>query len=150
MSTHKQKLHTLCLEHIARRIHEVRQALALLQLSANEETKSSAGDKYETGRAMAQHEMEKLGTQLTENMKLRQIVEKIDPTRVAEVVQLGGAVKTSQGNFYVAVSAGVLGTGADAFIAISPASPIGAKLMGCKAGDVFEFNKKVYSVDAVE
>lgn len=150
MSTHKQKLYALCQEHVQRRIQDISQALKEVQQSADEETKSSAGDKYETARAMAQNEMEKLNAQLQENRKLQQVLEQIDPLRGAPVIQLGSAVKTTQGNFYIAVSAGALGQGKEVCYAISPASPIGARLMGQKAGYEFQFNQKTYRIESVE
>lgn len=150
MSTHKQKLYALCQEHVQRRIQDISQALKEVQQSADEETKSTAGDKYETARAMAQNEMEKLNAQLQENRKLQQVLEQIDPLRGAPVIQLGSAVKTTQGNFYIAVSAGALGQGKEAYYAISPASPIGTRLMGQKVGSEFQFNQKTYRIEAVD
>lgn len=150
MSTHKQKLYALCQDHVQRRIRDISQALEEVQQSAHEETKSTAGDKYETARAMAQNEMEKLNAQLQENKKLQQILEQIDPRRSAPVIQLGSAVRTTQGNFYIAVSAGALGQGKDAYFAVSLASPIGTRLMGQKAGDEFQFNQRTYRIELVE
>jgi transcription elongation GreA/GreB family factor len=150
MSTHKQKLYALCLEHVQRRVQDISQALKEVQQSADEETKSTAGDKYETARAMAQNEMEKLNAQLQENRKLQQVLEQIDPFRSAPVIQLGSAVKTTQGNFYISVSAGALGQGKEAYYAISPASPIGTRLMGQKVGGEFQFNQKTYRIESVE
>ncbi|MCD9017851.1 GreA/GreB family elongation factor [Parachryseolinea silvisoli] len=150
MSTHKQKLYALCRDHVQRRIQDISQALEEVKESANEETKSTAGDKYETARAMAQNEMEKLNAQLQENRKLQQVLEQIDPLRSAPIIQLGSAVRTTQGNFYIAVSAGALGEGKEAYFAISPASPIGTLLIGRKVGDEFQFNKKTYRIDSVE
>ncbi|MBT1688423.1 GreA/GreB family elongation factor [Dawidia soli] len=150
MSTHKQKLYALCQDHVQRRIRDISQALEEVQQSAHEETKSTAGDKYETARAMAQNEMEKLNAQLQENKKLQQILEQIDPRRSTPVIQLGSAVRTTQGNFYIAVSAGVLGQDKEAYFAVSPASPIGTRLMGQKAGDEFQFNQRTYRIELVE
>jgi hypothetical protein len=44
----KQQLYALCQEFISRRIIVAQQAIAAAQSAANEETKSSSGDKYET------------------------------------------------------------------------------------------------------
>jgi hypothetical protein len=65
----KIKLYQYCVEFIDKRIAGAREAIQIAQDSANEETKSSAGDKYETGRAMAQLEIEKNTTQLEEALK---------------------------------------------------------------------------------
>ena len=57
----KQELYQLLLSRLDQDITALEQDVRDLQLSANEETKSSAGDKYETGRAMIQIEIEQLG-----------------------------------------------------------------------------------------
>ncbi|MDB5240215.1 MAG: hypothetical protein JWP57_840, partial [Spirosoma sp.] len=47
----KQALHARCRHYVQQRIDTARQAMEAAQESANSESKSSAGDKYETGRA---------------------------------------------------------------------------------------------------
>lgn len=61
----------------------------------------------------------------------------------------GNAVETSQGNFYIAISAGQLKVNGQTYFAVSPATPIGSKLMGLKVGEGFTFNGKNYKVDKV-
>ena len=63
--------------YVHERIAATQEAIYTAQLSANEETKSSAGDKYETGRAMAQLEIEKNTAQLAEALKLKQMLKQI-------------------------------------------------------------------------
>ena len=60
MTTIKQTLYNFCVTYINQRMATAQQAIHTAQASANEETKSSAGDKYETGRAMMQLEIEKI------------------------------------------------------------------------------------------
>jgi hypothetical protein len=63
----KTKLLTLCIKYVDDRISATQQAIQSAQASANEETKSSSGDKYETGRAMAQLEIEKIQRSYTKH-----------------------------------------------------------------------------------
>lgn len=142
----KKQLHTLCLAFVEQRIATAAQAIQSAQASANEETKSSAGDKYETGRAMAQLEIEKNSTQLAEAQRLRQILLQINPERKSETIQSGSLVITSQGNFYITIPAGQFTIDGEAYFAISPTSPIAQKLLGLKSGDQFSFNKKEFVV----
>lgn len=142
----KQQLHSLCLAYVNKRIQGAQEAIRAAQLSANEETKSSSGDKYETGRAMAQLEIEKNSIQLAESMRLKQVLEQISADRETENVQTGSVAITNQGNFYIAISAGQLDVDGKIYFAISPASPIGQKLMGLQAQASFPFNKKEYSI----
>lgn len=141
MSTLKQKLIDHCHAFATTRVEETRKNITTLQHSANEETKSSVGDKYETGRAMIQIEIGNLAGQLAESQKMLKALETIKdhPT---DRVQPGAVVFTSQGNYFIAISAGVVTIDEENYITISASSPIGTKLSGLKAGDAFDFNKK--------
>ncbi len=121
----------------------------MAQESANEEGKSSAGDKHETGRAMAQLESEKAAKQLQEAMDLLAILKRIDPEAVHQSAGLGSLVTTDQGNFYLSVAVGKVEVEGFNCFAISVNSPIGAKLLGLKVDGTTEFNGKVYKVLAV-
>jgi transcription elongation GreA/GreB family factor len=145
----KARIHSLCLASIDQRIETAKQAIAISQEAANEETKNAAGDKYETGRAMAQLEIEKDSTQLAEAQKLRQALLQINPVKSFATIQGGSLVLTTQGNFYIAVSAGQFVVDGETYVAISSASPIGAKMMGLKEGDQFQWNKKDYKINMV-
>jgi transcription elongation GreA/GreB family factor len=142
----KVELHSLCLNYVEQRIETAQKAISIAQASANEETKSSAGDKYETGRAMAQLEIEKNSAQLADALKLKATLSQIKPNQHTATAQLGSIVITSQGNFYLSISAGQLNVNGTEYFAISPVSPIGTRLMGIKKNEQFIFNNKSYQV----
>jgi transcription elongation GreA/GreB family factor len=145
----KQKLFRLCSSFVEERITAAKQAIQLAQSSANEETKSSAGDKYETGRAMAQLEIENSSAHLAEAMKLKQVLDQINPDQETNTAQLGSLVLTSQGNYYIAISAGKLLIDGTDYYAISAVSPVGTKLMKLRAGESFDLNQKSIVVKKV-
>lgn len=120
------------------------------QQASKDDTKSSAGDKYETGRAMMQQETDRNMAQLNEANKLKVALNHINPTITSNVADTGSIVKTNNGNFYLAISAGVLNVGGEMYMAISPASPIGIKMKGLKVGDGFEVNNRKYQISIVE
>lgn len=140
MSDLKTQLFKLCLEAIEERIAHAKEALDLAQESANNESKSSAGDKHETGRAMAQLEAEKATAQLNENMELKAALQRIDSTHQSETVIMGSLVVSKTARFLMAVSAGKLMLDGTVYFAISPESPIGKLLLGKKKGDSVSFN----------
>lgn len=147
-------LYQLCLEFIENRIKTIRNAIQETQASADEETKSSAGDKYETGLSMMQLDMEKQAEQLAEAIRTRDALHQVkvfDEMNGASNggIRPGNAVETSQGNFYIAISAGQLKANDKTYFAISPATPIGSKLIGLKVGDKFAFNSKEYSISKI-
>lgn len=145
----KKSLHALCEAYVNDRIATIKQAIVQAQASANDETKSSAGDKYETGRAMMQLEIEKNTTQLQEALKLQKTLTDTPADETDWIVKLGSIVYTNEGNFYIAISAGALTCGQESYFAISFASPIGQLLKGRKVDDEFTFNKKHYIIDKI-
>lgn len=146
-------LYQLCLEFIDNRIKTIRNAIQETQASADEETKSSAGDKYETGLSMMQLDMEKQAEQLQEAIRTRNALEQVrildEMNGQSTSIRPGNAVETNNGNFYVAISAGQLKTNGQTYFAVSPATPIGSKLMGLKTGDKFSFNGKDYQINRI-
>ena len=80
-STLKKLLHEKCEEYIAKRIATAQNAMDEAQRAANEETKSSAGDKFETGRAMMHLEKQKNAFQLGEALKVQQQLSKVNPNK---------------------------------------------------------------------
>ena len=149
MSDLKEKLHTLCIAYVQGRMQASEQAIAEAQQAVNDDTKSSAGDKYETGREMMQQETNRNLTQLNEANKLIVALNQISTAGNLTAAEAGSVVITNNGKFYLSISAGTLSLNGETYVAISPGSPIGLKLKGCKAGEEFSLNGKVYKVQDV-
>lgn len=146
----KPTLHAACLAYVHTRLDAARAGMAAAQESSNSETKSSAGDKYETGRAMAQQERDRHAAQLHEAQLLLGALQKINPELASDAVRLGARVSTSLGLFYVSISAGRLVTAeGQEFMAVSAAAPLAAALHGRRAGEEVLFNGKPVRVLAV-
>lgn len=145
----KQQLYNACFRFIENRLLTVQNTIAEIQESLTSETKSSAGDKHETGRAMLQLEREKAGNQLAEIVKVKEALSKIDPEKTSEVIGLGSVVYTSQANYYIAISAGELKFENDLIYAISPSTPIGRLLIGKTVGDTLLFMGQANSINRV-
>ena len=146
----KEELYNQCLNYVKTRMDAAQQGIDEAQQASKDDTKSSAGDKYETGRAMMQQETDRNMAQLNEANKLKVALNHINPTITSNVADTGSIVKTNNGNFYLAISAGVLNVGGEMYMAISPASPIGIKMKGLKVGDGFEVNNRKYQISIVE
>ncbi len=146
----KQKLHSLCHQFVEQRIRAATQAMNAAQESANAEERSSAGDKYETGRAMAQIARDQAAQQLAEALKLKSTLDQINPLNSSDIVRLGSLVITDRSSFYISISAGELQVDGKKYFAVSPQSPIGKILLECKVNDVFTFNKVQQKVTLIE
>ena len=130
--TIKENVHLACSEELSSRIETIKKAMASAEESMMNETKSSAGDKYETGRAMMHLEKDKHSRQLAEALKLKQTLQLVNTESRSEQIGLGSLVYTSIGNFYIAISAGKYTETAEDIHCISLASPIGQALAGYK------------------
>mgnify|MGYP003449308320 CR=1 FL=1 len=142
----KGLLHNQCLQYIDKCIDNVQLAMNEAMQSGNTETKSSAGDKHETGRALLQLEQEKNTRQLLEMLQLKEKLLKVDPTITSGVIATGSAVLTTNGNFYISIAAGKLEIESESYFAISPSSPIAIRFLGLKAGDEVAFNALTYQI----
>lgn len=145
----KIKLFNACNEIVEQKINTFKNALQEAQEAANNETKSSAGDKHETGRAMAQLETEKLTAQLTESTKLAQVLNQVDTSIIHKTIHLGSLIKTNNATFFIAASLGKVSVNNNDIFVISTSSPIGKQLIGLKATDKFAFNERKYLIEAV-
>ena len=118
-----------------------------LKQALNSESKSSAGDKHEIGRAMIHLEMEKLGNLITEaeqNFKKHQSIK--NHNNNTEVIGLGSAVLTDKANYYISIAADIYKINSKMFYCISPKSPIGKLLIGKKLDDKIKFNNQVIKI----
>ena len=136
MSVNKEDIQQACIQHLNAKIEELSNAIESAQNSANSETKSSAGDKHETSRAMAQNERDRLAKQLNGLVLQRNAINQLD-TGSHESVQSGSYVVTKNGAFYVSVGLGLVDK---QFFAISLNTPVGQALNGKRQGEYFTFN----------
>ncbi len=138
-----------CKAYVEDRIARIEGHIQGLQESLRSETKSSAGDKHETGRAMVQLEREKLGQQLAEAEKMQQVLAKVAPELVAVKVGLGSWVKTSKNHYYLAISAGEYKDLEETTYCISAATPIGKSLLGKSVGEAIVFNETTITITEI-
>ena len=149
MNDIKNRLYNLCIAYADERIDNASQAIAAARLSSTEDTKSSAGDKYETGRAMMQQDIDRQTLQLNEARKLKTFLERMEPENQSERVQNGSLAYTNHGIFYLAISMGQVDLDGKTYYVISGESPIGAQLMNQRKGARFTFNGRQYEVQSV-
>jgi transcription elongation GreA/GreB family factor len=142
----KQELFDQCRAYVTQKLGTVQNQIRDVQEGLTSETKSSAGDKHETGRAMLQLEREKLGHQLADIENTKANLQKIEPSAVSKSVILGSVVFTTEANYYIAVSAGTLTIDGQSFYAISPNTPIGLLLMGKVIGDQVYFREAGFEI----
>lgn len=110
------------------------------------ESKSTAGDKHETGRAMAQLEQEKLGRQVLSARELKVAIAQIKTDKVHSEIQFGSLVKASNGTFFFSVGIGKLIVKDESVFCLTITSPLGNSMKGKSKGESIQFNGKTISI----
>lgn len=146
MNDLKQELYSQCQAFVDNRLKAIQKTIDEIQESLTSETKSSAGDKHETGRAMLQLEREKAGLQLAEIQKLNHILSKIDISKPLNIIGLGSIIYTTKANYFITLSAGELKVDAQSFYAVSANTPIAKLLLGKEVGDEIQFRDQMFEI----
>jgi len=134
----KSKILAIVKEKIADKIQKLETLIGETRAS-NNDTKSSMGDKYETGREMLQQEINNLQVQLNEVLKQQNFLNTILP-KSCEKAERGAVVKTEKGLFFISVSLGEITVEGQKIICISPESPLAKAMNEKKEGDLFSLN----------
>ena len=142
----KEQLYRKCNEALQERLMHVKKSILDLEQALQSETKSNAGDKHETGRAMIQIEREKAGQQLKGIQNKRELLQKIDCNTKNRNIALGSVVYTSQHNYFISISEGEIKLEDALFYAISLQSPIAQLLLGKTEGDIINFRNNPFTV----
>ena len=137
-----QHLRTFLLE----KLDIVQQEIDPMRSSFTSDTKSSAGDKHEVGRAMVQQELDKLEEQRAKLIALQQELARVPLERTFDRVAFGSLVETDQGTYFVAIGLGRIEFNGGHCFAISLASPIGQALKDERVGDKIIFNGKIITI----
>jgi hypothetical protein len=123
--------------------------VALTEDSKND-AKGSAGDKHETALSMMHIEQEKLNHKLAEVLQQKTILDKIDASKGLDTIALGSLVKANGIYLYLSVALPKITIEGINVIALSPQSPLGAKLMGNQVGFTFEIKSTQYWIESIE
>ena len=148
--TFKQKVYQACHQSITEKIAALNQAMNDLNESSKNETKSSAGDKYETTRAMLQLEKDKVVAQLKEAQQQKALLEQIGFAPSFNTIEKGSLIKTSKGYLFMSLAMGKVVVDGVTVISLSPQSPLGIKLIGLQVNDTVELNGSNYSIEVIE
>lgn len=127
---------------LTEKIQNLQKLIEETRASSND-TKSSMGDKYETGREMLQQEINNLQIQLNGFSNSMNILKNINPVP-HQSVGLGSLVETEKGKFFIAVSLGEIVFEKEKIFIISAESPLAKAMHGLKKNDVNQAIKNVW------
>jgi transcription elongation GreA/GreB family factor len=144
--TIKSTIHQIFYETVLQKIASQQAVQKDLQLSAANETKSTAGDKHETALAMLQMEQAQVGKKMDVLQQHLLELNQIDVEKKSMVATHGSLIKTSTSYFYISAALGKIKVdGMDVF-AISIRSPLGMLFLGKQVDDKIVFNETTYSI----
>ena len=146
----KAELYAHCMAHVQRTLDALGTRLESITEARNSDTKSSAGDKYETGRAMMQREADTVERQLAEARAVKATLQQLDPQQSHEIARAGSLVHTDRGQYYLAIGLGKVVLNGERYFVVSLGSPIGKGLLGKRAGEQFAFGGHTFKVVKVE
>lgn len=136
----KRKIYLQCLQVVEDKITIAKEAVEAARQSAVEEERSTAGDKYDTARAMSHINQGMFANQLSEVLKLKKVLDQISIDKQLNKVESGALIKTSKGLYFITVSLGIIKIDGKEIMVISPLSPIGQLMLNKKEGEEFVFN----------
>jgi transcription elongation GreA/GreB family factor len=143
----KSKILEILKNKIAEKIQNLENLIAETRASSND-TKSSMGDKYETGREMLQQEINNLQRQLNEVLNQQSLIQKIN-AEPSSKVQNGALVKTNKGLFYIAASLGEIVFENQKIMTVSIESPLVKAMAGLSKGQNFSINTVNQNIEDV-
>lgn len=138
----KKSLQIKCIEVIEERITFSYTLIENAQSAANAEEKSSAGDKYETGRSMNHLEKEMYTKQWLANKRELATIRSIGFDEIHLAPKGGSIVKTNEFCFFILAGLGKITVAGEIVFCLSPFAPFAQILMDKKIGDVVIFNKR--------
>jgi hypothetical protein len=136
----KQLQHTL--DQLQSDMENTRQALF-------NETKSSAGDKYETSREMIAQELEKLHQSIVNSRKKMEQLDQLENAKATASISNGSLIITDKAVFWLGIALGAIEVEGQAIMGISPNAPLASLFRGKKSGDRVQFLKREYLIKEV-
>jgi hypothetical protein len=145
----KHLLKNECIKQINQRINNAKSAIKLAQEAANSNDKSTAGDKFETSRAMGQIDTEMNSKQLQEAEQELLFLEKMDVNNLKDCIALGSVFEMSDLLFFIAIGLGPIKIDSKKVMVVSSKSPFYENIKNKKTGELFEFMDKMDEIKMV-
>ena len=146
---YKKRLYQHCIEIIQERIDATIQSMQDAQAAANNEEKSSAGDKYETGRAMSHLEKDMHARQLAANKNELAALLAVDCNSIYTSVKTGSIITCKENRFFIAAGLGKVLFENETVYLLSPNAPLAKSMLNKIAGNTISFNNKEMTIREV-
>jgi hypothetical protein len=145
----KEEIKKVCLFVLKERINHASMAMQLAQETANNQEKSSVGDKYETARAMSQIDRDMNAGQLEKAQLEYAFLENIHTTQIHQCIALGCLFELDDILFFVATGLGSITVLQKSIMIISHQSPLFEQVKMKKVGDMVTFKNELKKITNV-
>jgi len=146
----KRAIRQACFDMLQSKLAALEKRIQEAQAAASEDSKSSAGDKYETSREMVKQEIEKASTQLRHFRRMEEVLRQLDAARAVDTVDFGSLVQSNEGIYYFSVSLGKVPVDDRTTIyALSITSPLGKALQGKREGEQVSFRGRTIAIESL-
>ncbi|GAB5558075.1 MAG: hypothetical protein SchgKO_22880 [Schleiferiaceae bacterium] len=145
----KKELISQIYKTIQSRLTACKQAMEDYSEALLAEGKSSAGDKYETGRAMIHQEMDQTKAQRAQWEDHHVRLKSIEGMPAMNTAELGALVQTNRGHFFLFAAIGQFEVDGLTIFSMGMTSPLGQAMLGKGVGSDFSFRGVSYSIVAI-
>jgi hypothetical protein len=142
----KNKLKQFALAIIGQRIAAAKGVIEQAQQAANNEEKSSAGDKYDTGRAMGHLQKDMFTRQLAEHAKELATLHSVNVDTLYPAAAAGAFIECPEIAFFIAAGLGKQIIEGQTIYFLSPQAPLAGQLANKRVGEIIHFNSLKLSI----
>lgn len=145
----KELVYNNCIQHLQNTLNIYQKEYASLKNDLLSESKCTAGDKHETGRAMLHLETEKLGKLISEKQRDLDFLSSLKNKEESNFIQVGSLINTSIGWLFISVGLGKISFNNTTIFALSAVAPISKVLINKKVGDQVILNNKQIDIKTI-
>lgn len=145
MDTLKEQLRQACLSKVAENISSAEQLLQNIIESKLSDTKSSAGDKFETSRERLQAEEDRINSVLIKAKTLEHKLKSLNQQSCSKAEE-GALVVTEKAYYFISVGLGKIKVNDKDYYTISSDAPISKLMWNKQVGDNFSINNSTQTI----
>lgn len=146
----KQEIINLINSQLQENISTLKKSISSSKESRDNDTKSSAGDKFETSREIINTEIQKGEVQLSKLFRLQNDLSIINTKKKFTNVEFGSLVTTNNFSYFISIPFGKISIHGKLYYAISLASPLGQQIFKKAKGDIISFNGNNFEILSID
>jgi len=157
MKTEKEQILAQLDEQFQQQLVEIETEIESMNVDMSNETKSSAGDKFETSREMINQELDRLENSLSKISRQQRSLLEMKEISTPATIDFGSYVTTNKGNFLFGLAVGKTLTTSSPktnkqkiiCYVLSLNSPIGKAFYGSTLDDQISFMGNTYIIQSI-